>query len=60
VYSVAGREVKVLVDGEVGPGYHEVAWDGRDGNGVSVASGVYFVRMDAAGYRGSIKAVLLK
>jgi subtilisin-like proprotein convertase family protein len=60
VYSVAGREVRVLVDGEVGPGYHEVVWDGRDGNGVSMASGVYFVRMDAAGYRGSIKAVLLK
>jgi subtilisin-like proprotein convertase family protein len=60
VYSVAGREVKVLVDGEVGPGYHEVVWDGRDGSGVPMASGVYFVRMDALGYRGSVKAVLLK
>ena len=60
VYSVAGREVRVLVDGEVGAGYHEVVWDGRDGSGVPMASGVYFVRMDAPGYRGSVKAVLLK
>ncbi len=60
VYNVAGREVRVLVDGEVGPGYHEAVWDGRDGSGATLASGVYFVRMDAPGYRGSVKAVLLK
>jgi flagellar hook assembly protein FlgD len=41
-------------------GYHEVAWDGRDGSGVPMASGVYFVRMEAPGYSGSVKAVLLK
>jgi len=60
VYSVAGREVKVLVDGTVGAGYHEVVWDGRDGSGAPMASGVYFIRMDAPGYQGSVKAVLLK
>ncbi len=60
VYSVAGREVKVLVDGPVGAGYHEVVWDGRDGSGSPMASGVYFIRMDAPGYQGSVKAVLLK
>jgi hypothetical protein len=60
VYSVAGREVKVLVDGTVGAGYHEVVWDGRDGSGSPMASGVYFIRMDAPGYQGSVKAVLLK
>jgi hypothetical protein len=60
VYSAGGREVRVLVDGPVEAGYHEVVWDGRDGSGVPMASGVYFVRMDAPGYSGSVKAVLLK
>jgi subtilisin-like proprotein convertase family protein len=60
VYSVTGREVRVLVDGPVDAGYHEVVWDGRDGSGTPMASGVYFVRMDAPGYSGSVKAVLLK
>jgi subtilisin-like proprotein convertase family protein len=60
VYSAGGREVRVLVDGPVDAGYHEVVWDGRDGSGTPMASGVYFVRMDAPGYSGSVKAVLLK
>jgi hypothetical protein len=60
VYNVAGRLVRTLVDGEVGPGYHSAVWDGRDNNGVSVGSGVYFCRMSADGFDGSIKMVLLK
>ncbi|MCK4680568.1 proprotein convertase P-domain-containing protein, partial [bacterium] len=60
VYNVAGRLVRTLVDGEVGPGYHSAVWDGRDNNGVSVGSGVYFCRMAADGFDGSIKMVLLK
>jgi subtilisin-like proprotein convertase family protein len=60
VYNLAGREVRVLVEGEVGPGYHEAVWDGRDGAGAPVSSGVYFVRMEAGGYEGQVKAVLLK
>jgi subtilisin-like proprotein convertase family protein len=60
VYNVAGRLVRTLVDGEVDPGYHSVVWDGRDNNGVEVGSGVYFCRMVADGFNGSIKMVLLK
>jgi len=60
VYNVAGRLVRTLVDGEVGSGYHSIAWDGRDNNGVEVGSGVYFCRMEAEGFDASVKMVLLK
>ena len=60
VYNVAGRHVRTLVDGEVGPGYHVAVWDGRDDRGVEVGSGVYFCRMEAEGFDGSTKMVLLK
>ena len=30
------------------PGRHEVVWDGQDSNGVEVATGVYFVRLETS------------
>ncbi len=60
VYNVAGREVRVLVDARIEAGYHTVTWDGRDGRGNEVSSGVYFCRMEAEGHEASAKMVLLK
>jgi subtilisin-like proprotein convertase family protein len=60
VYNVAGKLVRVLADGVEGAGYHEAVWDGRDGRGESVASGVYFARMEAEGFQASTRMVLLK
>ncbi len=50
LYDVAGRLVRTLVSregGELGPGLHTVAWDGRDDGGRRVAGGVYFARLRA-------------
>jgi endonuclease I len=60
VYDVSGRLVAVLVEGRLGPGAHEAVWTGRDACGAPVASGVYFCRMDAGGFTGTTKMVLLK
>ena len=60
VYDVLGREVRVLVEGRVGEGVHRVFWDGRDGVGRDVASGVYLVRMDAGGFNKVRKVVLVR
>jgi len=60
VYNVAGQLVRTLVDGDVTAGYHEAVWDGRDATGAPAASGVYFARMEAEGFRASAKMVLLK
>lgn len=47
VYNVLGQEVRVLADGEHRAGRHQVSWDGRDGKGRKVSSGVYFYRLEA-------------
>jgi hypothetical protein len=60
IYSVTGRLVRTLVDGEVGAGHRTVVWDGRDDRGREVGSGVYFCRMEAAGFDDTAKMVLMK
>jgi hypothetical protein len=45
VYNLAGQRVSVLGDGYRSAGNHRVIWDGRDGYGRHVASGVYFARL---------------
>jgi hypothetical protein len=49
-----------LLEGEFGPGAHDLAWDGTDDRGRRVASGVYCyeLRAGAASLRRSM--VLLK
>jgi len=49
VYDAAGRVVSVIYSGRRDGGDHRLSWDGRDARGHRVASGVYFVRMRAAG-----------
>jgi len=43
-----GRAVRTLEQGLAQAGHHEIFWDGRDATGRAMASGVYFVRLDAA------------
>ena len=43
-----------------GAGSHDVQWDGRDGAGVTVGSGVYFYRLTAGSFTESRKMVMLK
>jgi hypothetical protein len=60
IYDVAGRRVATLYDGRATAGDHSVRWDGRDGSGRRVASGVYFSRLSVDGWTASRKMVLLK
>lgn len=45
VITIDGRLVARLCDHFMIPGRHSVDWNGRDGNGQRVASGVYFYRV---------------
>jgi hypothetical protein len=45
VYDLSGREVATLVDGDRIAGRYRVSWDGRQGGGIPVASGVYVYRL---------------
>ena len=60
IYDANGRLVRTLVNEVEGYGAHEVTWDGRDDNGATVGSGVYFYRLQAGKLTESKKMVLLK
>ena len=45
IFNTLGQRVRLLVKGSLQPGYHRVDWDGRDGNGRNVGSGLYFYRV---------------
>lgn len=47
VYNPVGQLVKVLHEGEQGPGEYRLQWDGTNQGGMPVASGFYFYRLDA-------------
>lgn len=53
VHDVLGRRVATVFDGLVGPGRHEMRWNGRAANGVEVGAGVYVVRLEMNDLKGS-------
>lgn len=58
IYNILGQEIKTLVDEEKLPGTYEVSWDGKDNNGIEVASGIYFYKL-RAGQHSQVKKMLL-
>jgi hypothetical protein len=48
VFDQAGRRVRELMRGTLPAGDHATAWDGRDGAGRRVPSGLYFYRLRTA------------
>ncbi|UCE01824.1 MAG: hypothetical protein JSW67_11205 [Candidatus Latescibacterota bacterium] len=60
VYDIAGRRVRVLERGLKSAGRHSATWDGRNGQGIEVARGVYFIRGVIAGQAFSSRIVLVR
>jgi M6 family metalloprotease-like protein len=60
VYDITGALVRELASGAYDAGPHDIQWDGRDGSGTAVGSGVYFYRLITAGHTLTRKMVLLK
>jgi len=60
IFDTAGRRVAGLLDGPQTAGRHELRWDGRDGAGRSLESGVYLCRLRAGEHVEAIKLSLLK
>jgi parallel beta-helix repeat protein len=48
IYNMLGQEVKTLVNGEQGAGFYSLEWNGTDNTNISLASGIYIYRIDAA------------
>jgi hypothetical protein len=59
VFDLTGRLVRTLLDGPL-DGPREVHWNGKDGHGCRVASGVHFVRLRAEGASVHEKLVIVR
>ena len=60
VYDVTGRLVRTVASGQVEPGLHTIAWDGRDSGNREVASGVYLYRLSVGDEISTRKMVLVR
>jgi predicted CXXCH cytochrome family protein len=61
VYNILGQPVRTLVSGTQAAGNHSVNWDGRDSNGLHVASGAYlYVMTTENGFRSTGRMLLLR
>ncbi|MCB2210633.1 T9SS type A sorting domain-containing protein [bacterium] len=60
VYNVLGQRVATLLNERMTAGAHAVTFDGQDQFGQTLASGVYFYRLEAGDFVRSRKMVLLK
>ena len=59
VYDILGRNVKTLVNEQQGIGRYRLKWNGKDQNGVPVASGIYFVHLLTDMGRSQTKKIML-
>ena len=60
IFNIKGQKVKTLLDDKLDSGEHKVVWNGKDDNGKSVASGVFFYKMTSGTYSSTKKMLLMK
>jgi hypothetical protein len=60
IYDVGGRYVTTLLEGVTGGGHQILHWDGLDGEGNPVTSGLYFCHIRAGRASAAGKLLLLR
>lgn len=61
IYNMRGQLVSDISPGFRNPGeYQDAVWRGRTINGALAASGVYFVRFEAGGFRKTMKTMMVR
>jgi hypothetical protein len=49
IYDLLGRRIALMYSGVMDAGDHSFTWDGRSDDGIDLASGIYFYRLNAPG-----------
>ncbi|MHB9027328.1 MAG: FlgD immunoglobulin-like domain containing protein [Candidatus Latescibacterota bacterium] len=60
IYNVAGQKVRTLINESQAASFYKVVWDGRNDNGESVATGMYFYKLVSGNYSKIVKMTLMK
>jgi hypothetical protein len=60
IFDLKGRQIITLVNKNLNAGVHHYTWDGRDGNGKLVSSGIYICVIRTTVFNASQKMVFVK
>ena len=60
VYDVIGRVVIKIADTYFEAGSYKLSWNGVDGNGNALPSGIYFCHFSADQFRATVKSIILR
>jgi flagellar hook assembly protein FlgD len=60
IYDVLGKQIKTLVNQPLNAGVNTAGWNGNDGSGRPVSSGVYLYRITAGESTQTRKMLLLR
>jgi hypothetical protein len=60
VFNTIGQKVATLVSKKQTAGSYQVSWTGRDQNGISLPTGIYFYRLEAGKFTSTRKMLLVK
>ncbi len=60
IYNIKGQKVRTLVNSKLDAGKHSAIWNGKDDSNQSVASGVYFYRLNSGSFDQTSKMLLIK
>ena len=60
VFNIVGQEVAVLINGNLQAGQYKATWDGVNSNGITVSSGLYFMKLQTGSSHLIQKMILTK
>lgn len=60
IFNIKGQKIVTLSKDKFGKGEHSITWDGKNSNGMNVASGVYFYSLKANGTTNYKKMLVIK
>lgn len=60
IHNIKGQKVKRLINGQLTAGNHTMIWDGKDTNGKSVGTGIYFYKLKTGNDVLTRKMLILK
>ena len=60
IFNIKGQKVKQLLNEQLSAGQHSAFWNGKDDDGKSVSSGIYFYKLKTGNYEKTKRMVLLK
>ncbi|NQT27683.1 carbohydrate-binding protein [candidate division KSB1 bacterium] len=60
IHNILAQKIITLIDKQQEPGKYHIVWNGKDGNGIKVASGLYFYKIKADNFIKTNKMILLQ